>query len=165
MKQVVDYGHGMTVSKFKRFWRNLAQLPAWFLPWKRWRTSFHRLKGVHIGKGVEIGYMVLIDNRRPELVTIEDHVTLTTMCVVISHDLSRHFNEGKEIIGEVRIRKGAFIGMNSTIMPGVTIGEGAVVAAGSVVTKDVEPYTIVGGVPAQKIRDYYPEGHPPLPHT
>jgi acetyltransferase-like isoleucine patch superfamily enzyme len=156
MKQVVDYAQGMTVSKFTRFWRNCIQIPAWFMPWKRLRTSFHRLKGVHIGRKVEIGYMVLIDNRRPELVTIEDRVTITTMCVVIAHDLSRHFNEGKEIIGEVRIKRGAFIGMNSTIMPGVTIGEGAVVAAGSVVTHDVEPYTIVGGVPAKKIRDYFP---------
>jgi len=151
MKQVVDYAQGMTVSKFTRFWRNCIQIPAWFMPWKRLRTFFHRLKGVHIGKKVEIGYMVLIDNRRPE-----DNVTITTMCVVISHDLSRHFNEGKEIIGEVRIGRGAFIGMNSTIMPGVTIGEGAVIAAGSVVTHDVEPYTIVGGVPAKKIKDYYP---------
>jgi acetyltransferase-like isoleucine patch superfamily enzyme len=158
MKNIVDYGQGMTVSKFTRFWRNLAQLPAWFLPWKRFRTVFHRLKGVNIGKRVEIGYMVLIDNRRPELVTIEDDVTLTTMCVVIAHDLSPNFNEGKEIIGKVLIKKGAFIGMNSTIMPGITIGEGSVVAAGSVVTKDVEPFTVVGGVPAKKIRDYFPKG-------
>jgi len=158
MKNIVDYGHGMTVSKFTRFWRNLAQLPAWFLPWKRFRTFFHRVKGVNIGKRVEIGYMVLIDNRRPELVTIEDDVTLTTMCVVIAHDLSPNFNEGKEIIGKVLIKKGAFIGMNSTIMPGITIGEGSVVAAGSVVTKDVEPFTVVGGVPAKKIRDYFPKG-------
>jgi acetyltransferase-like isoleucine patch superfamily enzyme len=163
MKQVVDYAQGMTVSKFTRFWRNCIQIPAWFMPWKRLRTFFHRLKGVHIGRKVEIGYMVLIDNRRPELVTIEDHVTITTMCVVIAHDLSRHFNEGKEIIGEVRIKRGAFIGMNSTIMPGVTIGEGAVVAAGSVVTHDVEPYTIVGGVPARKIRDYHPARSAPTP--
>jgi chloramphenicol O-acetyltransferase type B len=56
------------------------------------------------------------------------------------------------------IKKGAFIGMNSTIMPGITIGEGSVVAAGSVVTKDVEPFTVVGGVPAKKIRDYFPKG-------
>ena len=160
MKQVVEIGHGMTVSKFTRFWRNLAQLPAWFMPWKRFRTFFHRLKGVNIGKRVEIGYMVLIDNRRPELVFLEDDVTLTTMCVVIAHDLSRQFNEGKEIIGEVRIGRGAFIGMNSTIMPGVTIGQGAVVAAGSVVTRDVEPFTVVGGVPAKKIRDYFPEDQP-----
>ncbi len=156
MKKVVDCGQGMSVSKFIRFWRNCLQIPAWFMPWKRIRTFFHRLKGVKIGKKVEIGYMVLIDNRRPELVTIEDQVTITTMCVVIAHDLSRRFSEQKETIGEVRIKRGAFIGMNSTIMPGVTIGEGAVVAAGSVVTHDVEPYTVVGGVPAKKIRDYYP---------
>jgi acetyltransferase-like isoleucine patch superfamily enzyme len=154
MKQTVDKGQGITVSKFTRFWRNCIQIPAWFMPWKRLRTFFHRLKGVHIGKKVEIGYMVLIDNRRPELITIEDNVTITTMCVVISHDLSRHFNEGIEVIGEVRIKRGAFIGMNSTIMPGVTIGEGAVVAAGSLVTQDVEPHTTVGGVPAKMIRGY-----------
>jgi acetyltransferase-like isoleucine patch superfamily enzyme len=154
MKQTVDYGQGIKVSKFTRFWRNCLQIPAWFMPWKRLRTFFHRLKGVHIGKKVEIGYMVLIDNRRPELVTIEDNVTITTMCVVLAHDLSPHFSAGKEIIGEVRIKRGAFIGMNSTIMPGVTIGEGAIVAAGSLVTHDVEPYTTVGGVPAKKIRGY-----------
>jgi len=154
MKEVVDVGHGMTVSRFKRLIRNILQLPAWFLPWKGLRRIFHRMKGVNIGKRVEIGYMVLIDNRRPELIVIEDDVTITTMCVVISHDLSRKYNEGKEIVGKVHIRKGAFIGMNTVIMPGVTIGEGAVVAAGSVVTKDVEPKTVYGGVPAKKIRDY-----------
>jgi acetyltransferase-like isoleucine patch superfamily enzyme len=158
MKQVVDTGYGMTVSKFKRLWRNMLQWPAWFLPWKKLRTFFHRLKGVTIGKNVEIGYMVLIDNRRPELITIEDEVTITSMCVVIAHDLSRKYNEGKEIIGKVLLKKGAFIGMNSTIMPGVTIGEGAIVAAGSVVTKDVESFTVYGGVPAKKIRDYFPGG-------
>jgi heptaprenylglycerol acetyltransferase len=157
MKQVVDTGHGMTVSKLKRFWRNILQWPSWFLPWKKLRTTFHRMKGVNIGHNVEIGYMVLIDNRRPELITIEDEVIITTMCVVIAHDLSRKYNEGKEIIGNVTIKKGAFIGMNTTIMPGVTIGEGSVVAAGSVVTKDIEPFTVYGGVPAKKIRDYFPK--------
>ena len=101
--------------------------------------------------------MVLIDNRRPELVTIEDSVTITTMCIVIAHDLSRKFNEGKETVGPVLIKKGAFIGMNSTILPGVIVGEGSVVAAGSVVSSDVEPYTIYGGVPAKKIRDFFPK--------
>jgi acetyltransferase-like isoleucine patch superfamily enzyme len=155
MKQVVDTGYGMTVSNVIRLWRNVLQWPAWFLPWKRLRSFFHRCKGVKIGKKVEIGYMVLIDNRRPELITIEDEVTITSMCVVLAHDLSRKFNEGKEIIGAVLLKRGAFIGMNTTIMPGVTIGEGAIVAAGSVVTKDVEPFTVYGGVPAKKIRDYY----------
>ena len=46
-----------------------------------------------------------------------------------------------------------WIGMNATVLGGVTIGEGAVVAAGSVVTKDVPPFTVVGGVPARPIKD------------
>ena len=54
--------------------------------------------------------------------------------------------------GDTIIQDGAWIGMRAMIMPGVTIGEGAIIAAGSVVTKDVEPYTIVGGSPASMIR-------------
>lgn len=54
--------------------------------------------------------------------------------------------------GDTVIKSDAWIGMNAMIMPGVTIGEGAIVAAGSVVLKDVPPYTIVGGNPAKEIR-------------
>ncbi|KKO52229.1 CatB-related O-acetyltransferase [Paenibacillus sp. DMB20] len=54
--------------------------------------------------------------------------------------------------GDTVIESDAWIGMNAMIMPGVTIGEGAIVAAGSVVAKDVPPYTIVGGNPAQQIK-------------
>jgi maltose O-acetyltransferase len=52
----------------------------------------------------------------------------------------------------IEVQDHVWIGGNSTILQGVTIGEGAIVAAGSVVTKDVEPYTIVGGVPAKFIK-------------
>lgn len=54
--------------------------------------------------------------------------------------------------GNTIIENDAWIGMNAMIMPGVTIGEGAIVAAGSVVAKDVPPYTIVGGNPAKEIK-------------
>ena len=47
------------------------------------------------------------------------------------------------------------LGANALIMPGVTIGDGVIVAAGAVVTKDVEPYSIYGGVPARKIKDRF----------
>ena len=53
----------------------------------------------------------------------------------------------------VRIGTRAWIGPNVIILPGVTIGEGAVCAAGCVVTKDVEPFTVVAGVPAKKVND------------
>ena len=72
----------------------------------------------------------------------------------INHD----FNNRHSIYtyGKVTIKKNAWIGMNATITPGVTIGENAVVAAGSVVTKNVEANTVVGGVPARVIKNLDP---------
>lgn len=59
--------------------------------------------------------------------------------------------------GDTVIKDGVWIGMRAIIMPGVTIGEGAVIAAGSIVTADVAPYTIVGGNPARLIRPRFDE--------
>lgn len=58
--------------------------------------------------------------------------------------------------GDTVIDNGAWIGMRAMIMPGITIGEGAVVASGAIVTKDVAPYTIVAGNPAAPIRQRFP---------
>lgn len=57
--------------------------------------------------------------------------------------------------GDTYLNGGCWIGMRATIMPGVTIGEGAIVAAGSVVTQNVAPYTVVGGVPATVIKERF----------
>ncbi|CAK1810280.1 CatB-related O-acetyltransferase [Vibrio crassostreae] len=59
--------------------------------------------------------------------------------------------------GDTHIEDGVWLGMRAMIMPGVTIGEGAVVAANSVVTKDVEPYSIVGGSPAKVVKYRFDE--------
>ena len=136
----------------KRILWNFINFYAWFAPWKKFRVFFHRLKGIKIGRNVEIGYMVFLDNRRPMLITIEDNVTITSMCNILTHDLSMRYISGTEIIGVVRICQGAFIGVNSTIMPGVTIGENCIIGCGSVVTKDTEPNYIYAGVPAKKIK-------------
>lgn len=61
-------------------------------------------------------------------------------------------SKGDTIIGD-----GVWIGMRAMIMPGVTIGEGAVIAAGAIVTKNVEPYSVVGGNPAQEIKKRFSE--------
>ncbi|MCL4152751.1 UNVERIFIED_CONTAM: hypothetical protein GTU68_022573 [Idotea baltica] len=59
--------------------------------------------------------------------------------------------------GDTKIGNDVWIGYNATIMPGVNIGDGAIIATGATVTKDVEPYTIVGGNPAQPIKKRFPQ--------
>ena len=69
----------------------------------------------------------------------------------INHDLDPT-NNRKNHYAPITIESHVWIGSNATILPGVTIGEWAVVAAGAVVIKDVPPYTVVGGVPARVLK-------------
>ena len=73
----------------------------------------------------------------------------------INHDFNERHT--KYTYGKVTIKKNAWLGMNVTVCPGVTIGEYAVVAAGAVVTKDVPDFAVVGGVPAKVIKMLDPE--------
>ncbi len=98
---------------------------------------------------------MLIDSLYPELVEIEDDVYITRGTTIVAHMtptpyLRKYIPEVS--FGEVRIKRGAYIGVHSIILPGVTIGEGAIVGAGSVVTKDVPAFTVVAGNPAREIR-------------
>ena len=73
----------------------------------------------------------------------------------INHDMyDRHRTY---TYGKVTVKKNAWLGMNVTVCPGVTIGQYAVVAAGAIVTKDVPDYAVAGGVPAKVIRYLNPE--------
>ncbi len=92
--------------------------------------------------GVEIGNRVLVGYR----------VQILSQNHVIPEGRGRIFGSG-HVKSAVKIEDDVWIGANSIILPGVTIGEGSVVAAGSVVTKDVPPFCIVGGVPAKIIKN------------
>lgn len=86
-------------------------------------------------------------------ITIEDHVQIAPKVSLLSegHPIapeSRH----SLITGHIHIKKNAWIGAGATILPGVTVGENAIVAAGAVVSKDVPDNSIVGGVPAKVIK-------------
>lgn len=115
--------------------------------------------------GVRIGSNCLIDTRNwpsePYLITIGNNVQITRCVSIYSHgggQSIRHQHPDFDIFGKVVIEDWAYIGAYSQIMPGVTIGEGALVAAGSVVTKSVAPHTVVGGNPARFIcttEEYY----------
>lgn len=88
--------------------------------------------GIDIGDGTLIGHQVVI--------------------ATLNHDLNPE-RRADMTPGRVRIGKNVWIGAHATILPGVTIGNNAVVAAGAVVVKDVEANTVVAGVPAKKIKD------------
>jgi len=103
------------------------------------RVMLHRARGVKIGKGVWIGYDVVLDTARPDLITIEDGVSISMRAIVIAHF--------KEFRG-VRIEREVFVGPGAIILPNVVIGHGAVIKAGSVVSQSIPPMTVVQGNPA-----------------
>jgi len=108
-------------------------------------------KGVYVDTGVVIGNNVKIQNFATLYrgVVIEDDVFIGP-AVVFTNDLyPRAFIWGDEKIVETKVRRGASIGANSTIVCGVEIGEYAMVGAGSVVTKSIPPHALVYGNPAR----------------
>ena len=107
------------------------------------------------GKSVKIGRNVVVMNNSLFMaaggITIEDDVMVAANVQLISnnHDLYDH-----PVITckPVPLKRNCWIGAGATILPGVTVGENAVVAAGAIVTKDVEDNTVVGGNPAKLIK-------------
>jgi acetyltransferase-like isoleucine patch superfamily enzyme len=122
--------------------RILAHL-ALFVPGaKTLRVLLHRWRGVKIGNGVWIGYEVMLENAYPTLIQVGNNVTISIRATIIAH-----FREQSGVwIGD-----DVFIGPCSCILPGVRIGKGAVVTAGSVVSSNVAPNTVVQGNPAKPV--------------
>jgi len=144
----------------------------------RFRTAVYRAGGLKIGRGtLVLGGMELCGQGRYwERLTIGNDCQITTplyvdlnseiTCgdkVAIGHhvvlvttghkyDDPRH-RCGEGIYEPIVIEDGAWIGANVTVLPGVTIGAGSIVAAGAVVSKSVPPHTVVGGIPARVIRE------------
>jgi acetyltransferase-like isoleucine patch superfamily enzyme len=113
------------------------------------RATFYHPSNITIGRDSLIGEGAVLDGRAP--LSIGDHVDMASEVMIYNsqHDLdSDDFHAVSE---PVKIEDYVFIGPRAIILPGITIGKGAVVAAGAVVTKDVNPFEIVGGVPAKVI--------------
>ena len=117
-------GHGSTIHMQARF----------FLP-----------EGVEIGEDSVIGYRAFLDGRAK--LKIGSHVDIASEVMIYNseHDID------SEDFHAVKVGDYAFIGPRAVILPGVKIGQGAIIAAGAVVTKDVPEFAIVGGVPAKVI--------------
>ena len=113
-------------------------------------------KGIEIGNNVSISSYVIITSAGT--VKIGNNVLIGYGAKIISANHKIPENRGVifgsgHIVAPVIIEDGVWIGANVVVLPGIKIGEGAVVAAGAVVTKDIEPFAIVGGIPAKVIKN------------
>lgn len=141
-------------------YRLLHALARYLPMFPRWRVALHRMRGVHIGEEVFIGSDVFIDNTYPESIVIEDMVTIISRTMILGHTFIPHHltdvmgDDGPAKKGAV-LKKGCYLGAQCIVMPGVTIGENAVVGAGSIVTTDIPPNSVAMGSPARAVRTFH----------
>jgi len=107
------------------------------------RPWLHKTRGVQIGKNVWVGQYVYIDEVHPENITINDNVGIGLRTTIFTHFYWGKYKKGKKV-GKVVIEKNVYIGPHCVILHDVTIGEGAVIAAGTVVNKNVPPGVLYG---------------------
>ncbi len=170
----LSFGAGVKkiLVRFYNYFLDLELYFLWgvgYIPFHLVRNFFYRFFGMTIGKGsaihmgarfylphkISIGQDTLIgdhaflDGRAP--LKIGSHVDIASQVMIYNseHDLTDETNKARE--EPVTIEDYCFIGPRVIILPGITIGRGAVIAAGAVVTKDVPGLTTVGGVPAKEI--------------
>lgn len=127
---------------------------------RKFRPRILKKMGCHVGKDVFIGDHVIVDLTHGNLITLEDHVHIASGSRLLCHqrDLSNYY-VGDDyaklgyILKPIVLKKGCLIGMESFVLPGVTVGEGAIVGAGSLVTKDIPAWTIASGRPARVVKE------------
>ena len=124
------------------------------------RPAILRKMGCHVGKGCFIGDNVRIDTGHADMITLEDGVSIAGGTRLLCHQrdfkdyyVGGDYNALGYIIKPIVLKKGCLIGMESFVLPGVTVGEGAIVGAGSLVSKDIPAWTVATGRPAKVVRE------------
>jgi len=163
-----EYGNVSIAKVFSKFFGNIYKKFLWnMMDWailepfnpRKLRPHFMRRMGCHVDKGCFIGDHVKIDQGHADLITLEEGVSIAGGTRLLCHqrDFS-HYYVGSDymklgyIVKPIVLKKGCLIGMESFVMPGVIIGEGAIVGAGSLVTKDIPAWTIAAGRPAKVVK-------------
>lgn len=148
--------HKSLSQKLRKIKNTILFQIAYRCPLNSLRILFHRWRGVHIGKNVYIGMHCSLDNYLPNLIYMEDFSNINAETMILVHyNPSKEFSSIFQARAEpVLIKKGAEVSVRCTIMPGVEIGEYAVVSAGSIVEKSVPAYTLVKGNPAKKVLNF-----------
>lgn len=126
---------------------------------RKLRPAILRSIGCTVGKNVFIGDNVHVDAGHADLIIIEERAHVAGGCRLLCHqrDLS-HYYVGDDYaklgykLAPIHLKKGCLVGMESFILPGVTVGEGSIVGAGSLVTKDIPDWCIATGRPAKVVK-------------
>ena len=166
-----EYGDVSLWRVVKQFFGNihrkhLEKMMDWaildpFLP-RKLRPWLMRRMGCHVGKNAFIGDYVRVDLQHANMIYIGEYAHITSGCLLCHQRDLKNYRVGDNAAlcgyrkGEIHIGKGVMVGMESTIMPGVTIGDGAIIGAGSLVVKDVPAWTVAMGVPAKVIKEIPP---------
>ena len=156
----------LIVFTFSTLWRRFIFNYAYkayileFLYKKKLRPAIWRGLGCKVGKNVHIGHGVRFDFGNAERITVEDDVAIANGVTMWCHrrDMTSYRIGMKAVdlptkYGDIHLGKGCYIGLNVTIMPGVHIGEGAVIGSCALVTKDIPAWTVAAGVPAKVIKN------------
>lgn len=148
----------MTIQKIIRyFWYRVAKSA----PTTRTRTHvLGKSNHIRIGGGCYIGPDITItpfgrDNIPDDILILKDRVAVSpnVQFICSMHPETSKLSKIYGGIETITVENDVWIGAGATVLAGVTIGECSIVGAGAVVTKDVPPYTVVGGVPAEKIKN------------
>ncbi len=147
---------------FRRVSKRIFKLLAKHVPGFTVRRGLLRLSGYAIGADVFIGEELIIKDEPADrgMVRIGNRVAIADRVMLVVSSRA-NFSRFSRLMGEVHrpivIRDDAWLGAGCIVLPGVRIGEGSVVGAGSIVTKDVPDYTVVAGVPARPLRKIFPQ--------
>lgn len=142
-----------TPEEVRNLFSRLTGVPVdpsfWMLP--PFYTDFG--KNIRVGKDVFINHCCEFMDRGG--ITLEDKVLIgpKVNLITINHPVDPS-QRRSTFCAPILIKKNAWIGVGASVMPGVTIGENSIVAANAVVTKDVAPHTIVGGIPAKRLKTF-----------
>lgn len=164
-----EYGDVRLWRVIRQFFRNIhlkhleKMLDRFYLePFapRKLRPILIRKMGCHVGKNTFFGDYVRMDTSYADMIYIGDYTHITSGCRLLCHqrDLTGYCvgDNAADLgykTGEIHIGKGVMVGMETIIMPGVTIGDGAIIGAGSIVTRDIPAWTIAIGRPAKVVKE------------
>ena len=144
---------GYSVSWFVRgaFNHLISLIIIYLTGWPRARNALFRFTGMKIGKNCSISQRAIPDPLLPELIEFEEGSGCGIGVKLLTHN-AMNIKHGSFSFGPIKVCKNARIGAYSIILPGVTIGEGSIIGANSLVTEDIPPFSIAFGSPAKVIR-------------